>query len=260
MCNKRTIILSTITYLLLTFTSSAQDTLSYATQNPLSIGLHLGYFMNFSGGEAKKGLDNMISTFEETGSDNFLIKGDLLYQLSPVVGLFANYKWNKKVSFGTGVNLTRRGYTMNLDAEEKDPEYQFDQFSEYTEKYQVTTIEVPLSVYFKPNKLFSLGVGIQAGTALAISSKVTSTINQRVVINGESSDEFPPHTREMEDTLDNIVSTAYFGYFASAGISLRKNTEIMLSLLKSGSYANTTYGKLSDTSVVVSLRFGLLSF
>jgi hypothetical protein len=64
----------------------------------------------------------------------------------------------------------------------------------------------------------------------------------------------------MEDTLDNIVSTAYFGYFASAGISLRKNTEIMLSLLKSGSYANTTYGKLSDTSVVVSLRFGLLSF
>ncbi|GAB3015524.1 hypothetical protein GCM10027284_38280 [Cyclobacterium sediminis] len=259
MCKIRTIIFSTVTYFLFTITTSAQDSVAIAVQQPLSIGLHVGYSANSPAGGAKKGLNHMISTFEGTGSDNFKVKGNLPYQFSPVVGLFADYNYNRKIAFSTGINFTMRGYTLEIEGVDRDPEYQFDQFANYTEKYKLHTIEVPISIQYKPSSFLSLGAGLQIGSGLAHTSKTTTTIDQRVEINGETNEEYPEKKTTVENNLNEEVLSPYFGYFASAGYFLSKRIELKLSLLKSGNYAETTYGKLSDTSLVVSVRFGLLS-
>lgn len=259
MCYKRTIAISALIYFFLTFTSSAQDTLSNVLQKTFSIGFQLGYSANTPSGAAKKGLENMISTFEGTVTDNFKVEGNLPYQYQPVIGLYANYNFNRKVSFGTGINYTKRGYTLEANGTDKDPEYQFDQFSTYTEKFNLTTIEVPLSIHYKLNRLFSLGAGLQLGSGLGESSKTTTSINQRVEINGVSNEDYPEKTTTAKTSSAEAVITPYFGYFASAGIALSKRIELRLSLLKSGAYAETPYGQLSDTSAIVSLRFGLLN-
>ncbi|MBR9776379.1 MAG: PorT family protein [Cytophagales bacterium] len=259
MCKKRTIAISTIIYLFLNFNSSAQDTLTRVLQKPLSIGFQLGYSANSPSGGAKNGLENMIFTFEGTGSDNFRVKGKLPYQYNPILGIFANYTFNKKISFGTGINFTMRGYTIEINGADKDPEYQFDQFASYTEKYKLTTLEAPFSLQYKVSRLFSLGAGFQLGSGMGTTSKTTTTINQRVEINGESNENYPKKTTIAENDSATVPISPYFGYFASAGIALSKDIELRFSLLKSGAYAETTYGKLSDTSTLVSLRFGLLN-
>lgn len=259
MCYKRTIAISILIFSFLTFTSSAQDTLTHVSQKSFSIGIQLGYSANTPSGAAKKGLENMISTFEGTETDNFKVEGNLPYQNQPVIGLYANYTFNRKVSFGIGINYTKRGYTLEANGADKDPEYQFDQFASYTEKFNLATIEIPLSIQYKPNRLFSLGAGLQLGSGLGQNSTITTTIHQRVEINGASNEDFPEKTASAETSSAESVITPYFGYFASAGIALSKGIELRMALLKSGNYAETTYGKLSDTSAIVSLRFGLLN-
>lgn len=255
----KSIVFGAVAYFLFVFNTFAQDSVAIAAQQPLTIGLHVGYSANSPAGGARNELDNMISIFEETGSDNFKVEGSLPYQYSPVVGLFADYNYNRKIAFSTGINFTMRGYTMEVEGVDRDPEYQFDQFANYTEKYKLTTIEVPVSIQYKPNNSLSLGAGLQIGSGIAQTSTTTTTISQRVEINGEANEEYPERTTTVENDLKEEVLSPYFGYFASAGYFLSKRMELKLSLLKSGNYAETTYGKLSDTSLIVSLRFGLLN-
>jgi len=240
--------------------SIAQDIIFQHQDKSFSISLEAGYSCNLVGGDAKQGIKDMIDEFENTENENINLKGKTNPKLSPFFGAFLDYQLKESLSLRGGIRLNTRGYNVRIKGEEKDEEYQFDHRFEYNENYRLTTFEVPLSASYAPNNKISFNGGFLVGFALNSSSKMKVSFKQEVIINGEVSDDLSEGTTIEEFSLTGSPNNPFLGVFAGVDYEVYSNLFLCASIQKIGSYAQLDYGKVSDTSILLALRYFLPRF
>ncbi|MFT6020216.1 MAG: hypothetical protein ACI9CQ_003019 [Saprospiraceae bacterium] len=226
----------------------------------ITIGFQAGASYNLTTGKAKKGMDNYFLELQDTDLSYTSFNGEIKPLISVLLGLTVNYQWKENMSFNTGLFFQKRGYNLELEAEEISLDYQFDQFYDYSEKFRMSTLEVPLSIGFSLGNRLKVNPGLSLGFGLENSANISSTSKQEVIINGERYDNLSGGTIKETYDYKDLPKGVFIGFFLEASCQVFTNMSIAGAFKRVGPYADLDYGKLSDYSINLSLRYELASF
>lgn len=233
----------------------SQDVAPLSRTGPFSIGLEAGSSCNFTGGAARQGIKDVIAEFEELENGNNDFSGKLRPKVSLFFEAFLDYRIRENLSLRAGLRINRRGYNLRINGEENDPEYQFDHRFEYNEKYRLRTLEFPFSAAYRIKPGLSLNAGFFPGIAPLNSSKMEITITQTTIINGEVSEQLSEGTVKKELNLPDSSNNPFLGVFAGIEYKIYSNLLLSASIQRVENYAKLKHGRLSDTSVSLSVRY-----
>ncbi len=229
------------------------------TTIPISLSVEVGYSFGLTSGGARRGINELIDGFESLNTENRDIKGKLKPKLSPLLGVNARYQYQENIHFNVGLRFIQRGYNLKIKGEDKHPEFQFDQEFLYREKYRISTFEIPLSASYQLKDEVTVSAGFILGFAMGSSSKVKLISIQDTIINGTLDPDLSSSDNSTLEIPDS-ANSPYLGFSVSAEYEILPDVSVAFTLLRTGSYSRHDYGKLADTSVMLSVNYALYQF
>lgn len=233
------------------YVSKAVDSLG---KKKLSLGVEVGYQFNAMSGDMKKFNGDLIQEFESLENGNDSYNGSKGIKSSLSLGITAGYKFRNKIAFRGGLRVSRRGYRLKLAGVEKNDVYQIDDLFNFKEIYRVTVLDVPISTVFTLNNRLMINGGAILGFAFRSSSKMTYHIKHESKVNGSTVEK---EVNKTEVNMPEAVKNPYVGIFAGIDYKLSPAIFLGATFLKTTSYAEFNSRKLSDHSLLLSIKYFL---
>ena len=241
---------------------SAQSFRMRSSDQKSTISVEAGIMGSFIAGEARGGVYDMIDNFayRETENDQENLQGKTPISLTPFLGIHYSYQLKDRLSLQGGIRYNRRGYKFKIKGEVKDNEFQVDHRYKYLEKYQFSTIEIPFSASFQLGDKVLFNAGFLIGFALKNSSKTVIDISEEVLINGTLRSDIDGETIKTEIEDKETPNGAFIGVALSLDYLIYNNLYLSVGITRVNNYAQPSYGKVSDNSLSLSVKYLLPKF
>jgi hypothetical protein len=205
-------------------------------------------------------VNQLIQAYQFPVDERTNVTGSLSYTFSPVVGGYIQYSFSKRLRAGAGLRFQTRGYSVTIDGEERDPDFQYDERFSYQEKFRGVNLEIPLSAAYTISRRLDLLAGPVLGFSLETAPTVSMRMEEEIIVNGEISP-LSAGVSENELVLSNDASQLYFGFMGALDYRVNSRTAISASYYLVSEYMNISgLGNLSDQSLSLTIKYDLFDF
>jgi len=253
-------ILLTLTIFLMVGTYlQAQSGRKRLKQGNIAVGLTAGYSASYMYGSGRNGLKTYGVAFNEQTISEAVYRNEIEIKHGPRLGMYFEYAVSDRLALRSGLLHQQRGYSMRIDGIERDLEYQLDYKFQYTERFRISTLDLPLYMVWGSKKgcFFTTGIYLQIG--LPSTAKTLHEHTQEVLINGELDEELstPPILREID--VRNSTSSS-IGFHFGAHKMLSKRLAISLEIQIGKPYAVFALGDIADLSAGLTISHPISTF
>jgi len=227
---------------------------------PFRFGVEAAYTFSIPLGSARSGMLSALEDFEMAANQTGNFEGQILPRHHYQFGFFTEFMQTDRRYFGAGVRFTQRGYNVRIEGEEHHEVYQIDHFYVHEERFRLSTVEVPLYAVLWMGENTAFQTGLILGFANAEKAKLDFSYNQDTYINTELSDTHSDLIADDALDLSESVRNPYLGFFFNLDLPVGEQLYISLGSQYSWNYALLEYGKLSDFTASLGLKYRLPAF